>query len=58
MKNQSEDARRGFVASLPLSERLNPESWKQEKGTTPTDQLADVHYRCLASRSRRPIERI
>ena len=35
--------RRRFVASLPLSERLNPESWKQEKGTTPTDQLADVH---------------
>ena len=28
--------RRRFVAGLPLSERLNPESWKQEKGATPT----------------------
>jgi hypothetical protein len=36
--------RRGFVASLPLSKCLNPESWQQQKGTTPADQLANVHY--------------
>ena len=53
-KEPERRARHGFMASLPLSERLNPESWKQEKGTTPTDQLADVHRSCLASRLRGP----